>query len=215
MIWLVASSGALIASPSASLLQPPQPVNYTGWPMLSGLPSETAFEGGGWARTIRTGLTVRQNGSVQSCEVEKGTGHKALDSFVCAMFEQRARFRPAVWIDGSPSYGVFRFTFTIYRDDRRSSRPGPVDLDVRIDRKTYAGQLPAFVHVAFSVDRNGRTGDCISEAPNESETPANPPSLVPLACEAVIHRYVPTVAKDQSGKPVRSVQNAVVRIRAD
>ena len=162
MIWTIASLGALTASPSASLLQGPTPVNYTSWPMLSGMPPDM-FEGGGWERTIRPRLTVRQDGTVQGCEVEKGTGQKTLDRFVCAMFEQRARFRPAVWGDGSPSYGVFRFTFKMFRGDRRSRKSGPVDLEVRIDRKTYSG-VPAFVRVAFAIDQNGRIGDCSSAA---------------------------------------------------
>jgi hypothetical protein len=131
---------------------------------------------------------------------------------MCAAFEQRATFRPAVWADGSSSYGVFRFTFKLFRDRPRPSKSNPVDLDVRVDRKAYAGQVPAFVRVVFAVDQDGRPGDCISAAPFDPNVAANQPSLVPLACDAVIHHFVPRAAKDESGKPVRSVQNAIVRI---
>jgi hypothetical protein len=214
MIWLIVSLGTVAASPSATLLQGPIPVNYTGWPITSDMPPDT-FEGGGWVRTFLTRLTVRQDGTLQSCEVERGTGRRTLDKAICAMFEQRARFRPAVWADGSPSYGVFRFTFKLFRDHPRPSKSDPVDLDVRVDRKAYAGQVPASVHVVFEVDQDGRPGDCISAAPFDSGIAANPPSLVPLACDAVIHRFVPRAAKDELGKSVRSVQNAVVRIRTN
>ena len=213
MLWLVASLGVLTASPSASLLRGPIPVDYTKWPMLSDMPPDL-FEVGGWVRTMRTRLTVRPDGTVQGCEVEKGTGHRALERYVCAMFEQRAKFRPAIWIDGSPSYGVFRFTFKIYRGDRHSSKPDPVDLEAMVDRKTYAG-VPAIVHVAFAVDQDGRTGDCSSVAPFSTGITANPPILVPFACDAVSRRYVPKAARDDAGAPVRSVQNALVRIRSD
>jgi hypothetical protein len=203
----------MAASPSATLLQGPTPVNYTSWANFLDIPPGM-FDGGGWARTFRTRLTVRQDGTLQGCEIERGSGRKALDKFICGVFRQRATFRPAVWTDGSSSYGVFRFTLKLFRD---RPRPGklPVDLDVSVDRKAYAGQVPAFVRVVFAVDQDGRPGDCISAAPFDPGIAANPPSLVPLACDAVIHRFVPRAAKDESGKPVRSVQNAIVRIKTN
>jgi hypothetical protein len=214
MIWLMVSLGALATPSSASLLQGPTPVNWTSWPSQSGMPPDL-LKGGTNAWTIRARLTVRPDGTLQGCEVESGTDNRALDKFTCEMFERRARFRPAVWADGSPSYGLFRFTFQWARAVPPSSKPPHVDLKVRVDRKAYAERVPAFVRVVFAVDEDGQIRDCSGAAPFDSAIATNPPTLVPIACEAVIHRYVPRAAKDKLGKPVRSVQNAVVRIKGE
>ena len=214
MIWLMISLGTVSAPTSASLIQGPTPVNWTSWPSQSGM-SPDLLERGTNAWTIRTRLTVRPDGTVQSCEVESGTDNKTLDKFTCGMFERRAKFRPAVWSNGSPSYGVFRFAFEWTRAVPPPSKSSHVDLNVRVDRKTYAERVAAFVHVVFTVDGDGQIGECSGAAPFDSGIATNPPTLVPIACEAVIHRYRPRAAKDESGEPVRSVQNAIVRIKSD
>jgi hypothetical protein len=214
MIWLAISSGALATLPSASRPQGPTPINYTNWVMPTARPAGL-FEGDRDVWTIRARLTVRPDGKVQDCAIERSSRNKALDRFTCGMFEQRATLRPATWIDGSPSYGVFRFTFQWTRPQLPSFNSDPVDLELKADRRDYAGRLPAFVRVVFAVDQNGRISDCYSAPPFDAGMVTNPPPLVPLACDAVIHRYVPIPAKDASGTPVRSVQNAFVRIRND
>jgi hypothetical protein len=214
MIWLITGSAAAVAQLSGSMLRGPAPVNYTSWPSQSGIP-DYLFNGRRSAWTIRARLTVRPDGSVQRCEVERRSGSKPLDKFTCEMFSQRAKLLPATWADDTPSFGVFRFNFVWTRRDAPLGASHPSDVSIKVDRSIYAQRVPALVHVMFAVDANGQISDCTSQPPFDSGVASNPLTLVPLACDAIAHGYHPSPAKDDSGNPVRSVQNAFVQVRSN
>lgn len=214
MIWFTAFLGAVSAPRSSSQLQAPTPVNIVSWTYTHQVPPPAAWDKGtSWPFLIR--LTVRPNGKLKRCEVEKSTANEYLTQFVCEMFKERAKLRPAVWTDGSPSFGVFRFGFVYSRDQAPPDDYHFEDLSVTIDRGIYAQRVPANVRVMFAVDANGQISGCTSQPRWYSSIANDPPAIIAVACEAVVHRYHPTPAKDGSGNPVRSVQNASVTVTSN
>jgi TonB family protein len=59
-----------------------------------------------------TRITVRPDGSTESCVPEASSSNKELDAYTCAIILKRAKFRPATWIDGTSAYGVIRVPVT-------------------------------------------------------------------------------------------------------
>lgn len=213
LIWLVTGSAAVLAQLGGSGLQGPTPVNLPSWASGSGMP-DYLFDGASSSWAIRARLTVRPDGKVQRCEIEIGTNNRELDKFTCEMFERRATFRPAVWTDGKPSFGVFRLNFVWARRHTRLNKWQLPDLSIRVAESIYGQRTPAAVCVVVAVDPNGRISDCSNQPSFDSDVESNLPALVPFACEEVIRRYHPRPARDDAGNPVRSVQNAFVIVRS-
>ncbi|HWI87571.1 MAG TPA: TonB family protein [Sphingomonas sp.] len=75
------------------------------------------------SRELREGITgtvtiatlIGTNGRVQSCEVVKSSGSKALDEVTCRLYAKRAHFTPALDADGNPiaARGTDRFRWEI------------------------------------------------------------------------------------------------------
>jgi hypothetical protein len=62
----------------------------------------------------------------------------------------------------------------------------------------------------FAVDAGGLTSSCTAE-PTEAKYINNDSALVSIACEQMTKSYSPTPATDSAGKPISSVQDALVR----
>jgi hypothetical protein len=63
----------------------------------------------------------------------------------------------------------------------------------------------------FAVEADGSTSSCTAEASDAFERAENNPALVPIACEQLMKSYRAIPVTDLSGKPIRSVQDALIR----
>jgi hypothetical protein len=201
MFWI-----ALAAQVSA-----PVPLNLNKWFYADDTPQYLiAKENGLWFVAVR--LSVSSDGVLRSCDVESTSGIPQLDSFTCRTLEHRAKFKAARWADGSPAYGVYRTSVqwavsAVPWDISKVSKP---DLDVDVQSLPPGVHSPALVHAMFAVDAAGQMSACISEPSPLSERADNP-ALVQVACDQLMKSYKAIPATGGDGKPVVSVQDALVR----
>jgi hypothetical protein len=199
LFWLVAA----VANVSA-----PKPVNFLRWYKPDDMPAYHQIAG--VTRKVYLRMTVRPDGSLQSCEVENDGGDAKLAAYSCALTLKRAKIEPATWSDGSPAFGVYRWapTWAV------GSPPAPDfalgDLELEVDRLPKGESSPAFVSIMFAVDTAGSPSLC-SAAPPSSRYHRINPELVPIACEQWIRSFKAVPARDDAGNDVASVQIGTVK----
>lgn len=162
-------------------------------------------------RSVGIRLTVRPDGKVQRCEAEYTSGIEGLDVYTCKIAKRRARFAPASAQAGTPAYAVYRTTVR-WIVTGFASRPPPrqvADLMLTIEALPAGVKSPEYVSVKFDVDDQGRASGCSAEAPSKAKS-SDDPQLVEIACQQLLRSYKPKPAKDEQGKPVPSVQDALV-----
>lgn len=165
---------------------------------------------------IRT--TVRPDGIVQGCAVERSSGDTYLDTYTCSIVLRRAKLQPGTWLDGSPAYSVLRVpvTWSIGGPPSKGEveEAYPADLEVPVASLPKDAGRKARVLLMIAVDESGRVVGC-SEFPKDSKwDPAKTfPELVPVACQRMMSQFTATPAKDASGQAVRSVQSASVEFK--
>ena len=165
-----------------------------------------------WRVPIR--ITVGPDGKSQSCAVEASSDIPRLDALTCRLMLRRARFKPAT-INGVPSAGVYRTKINWLVADRPIDGLETSDADLYLDVLRLPAGLdsPARVPIKFMVDADGNTSSC-TVAPFADFWPEPPaqhyPALVEIACERYLDGYKALVATDSTGKPVPSIQNALV-----
>src|SRR5947209_9598048 len=67
-------------------------------------------------------LTVRPDGKVQDCAVEKSSGIRDLDNHTCRIAAKRAKFAPPTGTGGTPTYAIYR-TDIVYAVSETPDRP--------------------------------------------------------------------------------------------
>jgi hypothetical protein len=164
-------------------------------------------------RFILTRTTILPDGTVRNCDVERSSGDRKLDTLSCSIIVKRAKFQSSKWVDGSAAYGVVRapVSWTIGGPPSKHElqKAYPADLDISVSQLPASAKAPITVRLTIAVDESGRIVGC-SEAPPFSKHERSFPELVPIACQQLTDKYSPIPAKDASGKPVRSVQDAMV-----
>lgn len=123
----------------AAQLSAPWPVDYLHWWHPEDMPFDV--QRGGVTRAVLARTTVRPDGTIQGCEVERGSGNSNLDAVTCQIFLKRGKFEPARASDGEPVFGVYRqiVTWAMNPEDK-SPFPGDVELQlwqVEYPRRTY------------------------------------------------------------------------------
>jgi len=157
-------------------------------------------------RGVGIRLTVTPEGHLQQCQVEFTSGVKKVDDYTCKLAMKQVRFEPARWSDQSAAYGVYRERVMW---SMNSSAPlADSDIDIAVDHLPKGIKSPAIVELQFTADANGKPVECALKD-KEKDT-----GLTAVACNELIKQYVAIPPKDQSGTPVRSVQNAEVAIAA-
>jgi len=202
MLWIaLAAAAAQFNAPAAVNIL--NLYRYEDVPVQS-LPHE--FDG-----TVTIRLTVRPDGQVQTCEIEVPTRIRQLDTLTCDIARRRARFAAARPGAGTPTYAVYRARVrwvVTASPDLKQSTPF-ADLEVRVSRLPPGIKSPRAVSLKFNVDEQGHPSFCSSE-----ELPGrlgkNDPELVRIGCDELLKSYVASPAKDEVGKPVPSLQDAVV-----
>lgn len=169
----------------------------------------------GITQFVLTRTTIAPNGTTQDCVAERSSGDPKLDALTCSIILRRAKFRPAKWIDGSPAYSIARgpITWAIGSppSEREHRKAFPPDLELKVDQLPKGVGRKAGIALMIAVDENGTIVECGDVPPIFRGPPAKFfPELTALACRKAVSDLRPVVARDPSGKPVRSVQRASV-----
>lgn len=191
----------------------PVPVQPHSWMSADDVPLYllNGSAGGIWMVPIR--VTVAPDGNIRSCEAEPLSKIPALDAHTCKIIVSRGRFQPAR-VGGVPRFGVYRTTIKYFvvdgpPDDQLSKNSYP-DIDVTVKTLPAKVKSPSLVRVMFAVDADGTKSSCTADESEGMEKVDNNPMLLPIACDQIMsgYRAIPAV---ESGKPVASVQTALVR----
>jgi hypothetical protein len=161
----------------------------------------------GVTRVVLIRTIVRPDGSVQGCEVERGSGNADLDAVTCAIIRKKGRFRAARAADGSAAFGVYRdsFKWVPHADDPNLFHP---DVEVTLDQFPKGLHAPMTLRVAFAVDELGHPSSCVNfPKPGAS---ARLGQFAGIACDHLLNGYKPVPARGDSGRPVPSIQDATV-----
>jgi len=140
----------------------------------------------GLTRIVFTRTSVRPDGSIQSCDVERGSGNPELDAVTCVIIRKKVRFHAARAADGSAAFGVYRdsFRWVPHMDDPNLFR---ADADVTLEQFPKGIHAPVAVRVAFAVDEQGRPSSCVNEPrPGMKDRVAQ---LAGIACEQLLKVY--------------------------
>lgn len=160
--------------------------------------------------TVGIAVTVKPDGRVQSCLVEKSSGNRKLDSYTCKLLTRRARFRRPTHIDGSPAYGLYRTGINWWAGNGYPPRRLPLaDLYLTVSKLPPKLESPLSVRLKVAVDPTGRASHCLAEDSKEQ------PELVRLGCEQLLKSYQPSPVRSEAGVPVASVQSATVVIQTN
>lgn len=165
-------------------------------------------------RFVPTRTTIGPDGKAQSCGWDHSSGDGDLDRLSCAIILKRAKFKPATWLDGSAAYAVLyaSVTWTIggSASDKELRRAYPPDAEVTVSQMPSGVHSPTSVQVMIAVDENGHVAGCQELTWSfKGRGPVQPAELVRIACDQMKdYRAIPP--KDPTGKPARSVQNAIV-----
>jgi len=202
----------LLALAAASQLSAPVPKNLDRWFRDEDVPTYLMVqENGVWLVPFR--LNVAPDGTLKGCEIEVTSGERRLDQLTCRLLMKRARFQPARGSDGAAAHGVYRTyaKWAVSTSPAAPPRASYADLDLTVQSLPSGVKSPAFVRVMFAVDAAGRASSCMAEPSPSLDHAGNDPALIPVACEQLIANYRPIAARDPTGTPTASVQDALVR----
>jgi TonB family protein len=184
-----------------SQLAAPTTTGPAGWYKADDYPIQYIEAGRSFDISLR--LTVKPDGSLQGCAIEKSSGEKSFDKYNCALLLNRAKFSPAKDKEGRPILGIYRTRVTWKTDDRKP-QPGAGDLELTVKRLPSGLSSPTYIQVALAVDGTGRASDCTGGKPDQNA------ALVKTACTQLLRSYRAIPARLPSGDLVPSVQSATV-----
>jgi len=166
---------------------------------------------------VGVALSIAPDGTLGGCSVEATSGISDLDRLTCNLIHKRARFRSARWTDGSTVVGIYRTTvrWAVADAPFRMPKGSNPDLELTVQSLPTGVESPSLVRIMFGVDANGQMSSCDAEPAPSFEMAQNSPTLVPVACEQLMQGIKMLPVKDPTGKPVPSVQDAIVRFVVD
>jgi len=212
-MWWIALAGQLSNAVPVGLRSPDVRAVFT----FNDMP--VYVQAAGITRFVLTRLTVGPDGNLQDCAAERPSGDGQLDAYTCRIFSKRAKkFQPAKWVDGSATYGVLSVPVTWAIGGVPSKhdleRAYPPDMELSVNRLPRGADEGTYVPLVIAVDESGRVVGCSQFQPTSKSVHAKTfPELVPIACDLLVRQFTAIPAKDASGKPVQSVQNASVVFR--
>jgi len=201
---------AQLSSPTVTNAHDP---NVAGWITRDDQP-DYLFHQARANPTVYTRTTVRPDGTIQNCVVERSSGDRDLDAYTCQLIRKRAKFLPARWLDGSAVYGVLRTTVRWSISEDPMYEPLVTDLELPIDHLPQGAASKVYVDLEIAVDETGHPVSC-NDSPQSSgdDQPKHYPELVPIACQRATASLVFSPPVDASGKPARSIQNVSARFK--
>ncbi|HEX3422659.1 MAG TPA: energy transducer TonB [Sphingomicrobium sp.] len=200
----------------AAVVSAPLPTNLHDWFGQRDTPAYVTQRGRGpWTVGVR--VTVRPDGSIQGCQIESASGIPDLDGLTCRLILDRAKFKPAKWIDGSSVLGIYRTFVEWGVSDPFGNRLelSSADLDVLVQGLPSNIHSPALVRTMFAVDALGQISSCTAEPGPALVQIDQDPALVSVACDQLVRSYRAKPARDSSGSSIPSVQDAQVRFSID
>ena len=196
----------------ASLLQmtAAQPVGLQGLIRVDDMPDYVLQ--GSKSYRVQTWTLVAPDGKPLKCDVEYPSGERRLDKHTCSLIMKRAKFGPVKWTDGTPAHGLYRMAI-----GWSFNRPMPTeaDLTIAVVKLPKGMASPAFLRLIVAVDELSQPQSCSSEPRLFESTPTpDNAALVAAACSEFLKRWKFITPADDSGRPVRTIQNASVEVRA-
>ena len=185
----------------ASQLTAPTTLGPASWYKADDYPIQYIQAGRSFDVSLRA--TVRADGSLQGCAIEKSSGEKDFDKYNCALLLSRAKFSPAKDRDGRPVLGIYRSRVT-WMIDHRKPKASAGDLELTVADLPAGLSSPTNIHVAVEVDGAGRAIDCANGKSDQNA------ALVKAACTQLLQSYRAIPARLPSGELVPSVQSATV-----
>lgn len=195
---------------AAALLSTPEAIRYDRWFSADDMPVEVEMRGRLKRVDIRT--IVRPDGTLKACEVISGSGDQKLDLFTCDLVKKRGKYKPAKWIDGSPAFGTDGVPI-IWAAGSDPYLPG-TDLVIEVNKLPSGVRSPNVVGLMVAVDENGRTLECAPQPSGPTRRVTDHPALVQIACAQILESFNAKALIDDSGNPVRSVQNIRVTFQS-
>jgi hypothetical protein len=206
MIFILAAAAAL-ASPTGHYTAPVAKFSdswiepYFDWP-------EGAVQEGTYT-AVSFELTVNPYGGIVGCKVTNVVGREGMGELTCRLLRVRARFDPARDPSGKRLHGIYRNTIVWWAPKESQTGwhpPEYAQYKVTVDRlPTGADGRPAYIQ--FFVDAQGQASACSPEGKERRE-------LAAIACQRLGAVFKSEPARDRSGRPVDSVQDAKVELVA-
>jgi hypothetical protein len=172
------------------------------------------------SRTVYTRTTVRDDGSLENCAIEVSSGDTKLDAYTCALIVKRAKLAPARWIDGTRAYSVLRFpvSWTVTESvpsDEKTLKAVVPDIELSVNQLPKGAHKIVDITLEVAADEAGQIMFCLELPPEAKDSRRHFPQLVPIACDQAKKSLLLRPPLDPSGKPMRSVQTASVRLSLD
>jgi hypothetical protein len=188
----------------AAQLSAPVPTNLDSWFTHDDAPLDEMEVDK--PKVIPFRAVVAPDGKLQDCQILFSSGSKRIDRLTCTLVKQRARFKPAIGLDGKPAYGAYRSSsvWLLTEGSGPDSRPVVSDMELAVSRLPEGVRSPIPVRVMFAVDRQGHVSSCRGEQADDN------PALVKVACAELTKSFTPPPVRTRSGTAVDSVQDAVV-----
>ncbi|HKY82707.1 MAG TPA: hypothetical protein VJM09_14680 [Sphingobium sp.] len=194
---------------AAALMTPARPLAPESWmrdedyPMRSLQTAERGY--------VFVNITTSPTGQPLHCDP---IFPSALATAMCKILLDRARFEPARDSQGTPTYGVYQHLVTFRIPGTTAPRrPSRAMLDLTVDRLPDGIADPSTVRVHLLVDGNGHSLTCQPIRHEQAQPERVTALLGPTACDQLGATTLP-IARDEAGKAVESVQNAIVRFTA-
>lgn len=154
-------------------------------------------------------LSINELGEPSNCKIVSSSGSESLDASICKAVMKRARFRPALGLDGRPTFSIRRDRVSLSVPARPSS-----DGDAR-SRTREAADIVYFspdisevpkdlVEVAMMLDASGAVVSC-----SVVRTSGNA-RLDELACDIADDPEFTSPPIDVDGRPVTGVRTVSV-----
>jgi TonB family protein len=162
-------------------------------------------------RTVNVRITVGPDGKLRNCEAEFSSGVPKLDAYTCDIIRRRAtQFRPAIWTDGTPSYGVIRMPIR-WSVGGEPPAGSAADIELTVSDLPNGAKSPVFIFAELTADEKGHPLTCSENGDVRRLSRSKvTPELLRIGCDQLLKNYVAIPARDDAGKPVRSVQEAMV-----
>lgn len=189
----------LAASAAAAVPEMAEPVgDRARWVLPKDLP---AIEGQVAVTTFD--LIVDKTGEVSDCRIVVPSGDDSLDAAVCAALMKRARFKPAIDVDGTPLASIYRDRGRWW-PKARGQNFWSKNPDLIVSTPLISKQVKKITEVVLLFDDTGVAADCVISESSDNA------ALDDVACAVAKNSQVSPPVTDRQGLPVRGLRSFYV-----